>query len=168
MIFLQYKETWELLIDYPTIGGEDIKYHVNKAIRNLLHENIDVYIRSLIYGFPVDGVKYLLKLHSNFANMTFAEKSDMIGVSKKSHIKEGFQKWTISRYLKIHRIYQFQWETVILGITWCIFSWITFTKVGNILHILQATRKSWEEKKNLLSKIFIYFISTDWLLKSWK
>ena len=32
-------------MDYPTIGGEDIKYQVKKAIRNLLHENIDVHSR---------------------------------------------------------------------------------------------------------------------------
>ena len=41
----------------------------------------------------------------------------MIGFFKKSYIKEGDQKRTISRDLKIHSIYQFQWETAILRIT---------------------------------------------------
>ena len=48
MIFYQYKETYEVLLDYPKIGGENIKYFVKKAIRNLLHANIDVYRRRLI------------------------------------------------------------------------------------------------------------------------
>ena len=43
MIILQYKETFEVLLDYPTIGGEDIKDYVKKEIINILHENIDVY-----------------------------------------------------------------------------------------------------------------------------
>ena len=48
MIFYQYKETYEVLLDYPKIGGENIKYFVKKVIRNLLHANIDVYRRRLI------------------------------------------------------------------------------------------------------------------------
>ena len=49
MLFSQYKETCEVLLDYPTVGGEDIKDYVKKAIRNLLHANIDVYSRRFIY-----------------------------------------------------------------------------------------------------------------------
>ena len=44
IILPQYKETCWVLIDDPTMEGEDIKYHVSKAISNLLHENIDVHI----------------------------------------------------------------------------------------------------------------------------
>ena len=57
MIFPQYKETCEVLIDYSTIGGEDIKYHVSKSIKNILHANIYVHSRSLIAELPGDGVK---------------------------------------------------------------------------------------------------------------
>ena len=45
MIFYQYKENCESLLDYPKIGGEDIKYFKKNAIRNLLHANIDVHSR---------------------------------------------------------------------------------------------------------------------------
>ena len=62
MIFKQYKETCEVLLDYPTIGGEDIKYYVKKEIRNLLHTNIDVHSRRLIAELPIYGVKYISKL----------------------------------------------------------------------------------------------------------
>ena len=62
MIFSQYKETCEVLLDYPKIGGGDIKYYVNKEIRNLLHTNIDVHSRRLIAEFPVDGVKFISNL----------------------------------------------------------------------------------------------------------
>ena len=35
MIFSQYKETCEVLLDYPKIGGENNKYFVKEAIRNI-------------------------------------------------------------------------------------------------------------------------------------
>ena len=36
-----------MLLYYPTIVGEDIKYNVNKVIGNLLHVNIDDHSRTL-------------------------------------------------------------------------------------------------------------------------
>ena len=75
MISSQYKETCEVPLNYPTIGGKDIKYHFKEAIRNLIHENIDVYIRILIAKFPGDGVKCISKLQSHCTNMTFSNKS---------------------------------------------------------------------------------------------
>ena len=62
MIFSHYKETCEVLLDHTKIGGEDIKDHVKKAIRNLLHANIDVHSRRVIAEFPGDGVKCISKL----------------------------------------------------------------------------------------------------------
>ena len=57
MIFSQYTETCEVLLDYPKIGGDDIiKYYEKKAIRNLFHENIDVYSRRLIAELPKYGI----------------------------------------------------------------------------------------------------------------
>ena len=53
----QYKGTCEVLPDYTTIGGEDIKYYVKKAIKNLLHANIYVHSRRSTAEFPVDGLK---------------------------------------------------------------------------------------------------------------
>ena len=54
MIFSQYKETCEVLLEYTKIGGENIKYFVNNSIRNILHANIDVNIRTLIAEFLGD------------------------------------------------------------------------------------------------------------------
>ena len=48
IIFSQYKDTCEVLLDYPKIGGENIKCFVKKTIRNILHDNIDVHSRILI------------------------------------------------------------------------------------------------------------------------
>ena len=59
MIFSQYTETCEVLLDYPKIGGEDIKDFAKKAIGVFLHGNIDVHSRRLISEFPVDGIKYI-------------------------------------------------------------------------------------------------------------
>ena len=76
MIFSQYRETCQVLLDYPKIGGDDvIEDDAKKAIRNLLNANIDVHRRRFIYEWPKDGIKCLEKLQSHCANMTFADKS---------------------------------------------------------------------------------------------
>ena len=79
MIFSQYKETCELILDYPKIGGGDIKSFSKKDIRNLLHAKIDVHSRRLIAEFPGDGIKCIEKLQSHRTNITFSEKLDMTG-----------------------------------------------------------------------------------------
>ena len=61
MIFSHYKKTCEVLLDYPKIGGENIKEFSKKAIGNLLHANIDVHSRRLIAEFPGDGIKCIEK-----------------------------------------------------------------------------------------------------------
>ena len=76
MIFSQYTETCKVILDYPKIGGDDvIKDYSKNAIINLLHANIDVHSRRLIAEFQKYGIKCIEKLQSNFANMTFSEKS---------------------------------------------------------------------------------------------
>ena len=58
MIFSQYRETCEVLLNDPKIGGEDvIDNYAKKAIRNLLHANIDLHSIILIAEFPTDGIK---------------------------------------------------------------------------------------------------------------
>ena len=46
------KETCEVLLYYPNIGGENIKDIAKKSINNILHANIDVHSRILISEFP--------------------------------------------------------------------------------------------------------------------
>ena len=49
MIFSQYTETCEVLLDYPKIGGDGvIEDYAKKDIGKLLHANIDVHSRRLI------------------------------------------------------------------------------------------------------------------------
>ena len=62
MIFFQYKEIFELLLDYPKIRGENIKYLVKKSIWDSLNANIDVNSRRLISELPGCGVKCIAKL----------------------------------------------------------------------------------------------------------
>ena len=84
MIFSQYRETCEVLLDYPKIGGDDIIGDFEKkAIRNLLHANIDVHRRRLIAEFPKDGIICIEKLQSHCENMTFDDKVDMKGLFNK-------------------------------------------------------------------------------------
>ena len=62
MIFSQYKETCEVILDYPKIGGDDvIEDCAKKATRNLFHANIDVHSRRLIARLPKDGIKCIEK-----------------------------------------------------------------------------------------------------------
>ena len=62
MIFLQYRENCEVLIDYSKIRGDDIiEDYAKKAIKNLLHDNIYVHSRRLIAEFPKDGIKFMKK-----------------------------------------------------------------------------------------------------------
>ena len=76
MIFSQYRETCEVLLDYPKIGGNDvIEDYEKKYIRTLLHANIDVHSRRFIADFPKYGIKCIEKLQSHCANMIFADKS---------------------------------------------------------------------------------------------
>ena len=76
MIFSQYRETCQVLSDYPKIGGDHvIGDYAKKAIRNLLYEKIDVHSRRLIDKFPKDGIKCIEKLQSHCSNMIFADKS---------------------------------------------------------------------------------------------
>ena len=75
VIFSQYTETCEVLLDYLKIrGGDVIENYAKKAIRNLLHANIDVHSRILISEFPTDGIKCIEKLQSHCANTTFSDK----------------------------------------------------------------------------------------------
>ena len=63
MIFSQYTETCEVILDYPKIGGDYIiEYYEKKAIKNLLHANIDVHSRRLIAEFPKYGIKLIEEL----------------------------------------------------------------------------------------------------------
>ena len=48
MVFSQYRETYEVLRDYPKLEGGNIKVYAKMAIRNLLHANSCVHIIKLI------------------------------------------------------------------------------------------------------------------------
>ena len=63
MIFSQYRETCEVLLDYPKIRRDGvIEDYAKKTIRNLLRANIDGHSRRLIAEFPKDGIKCIEKL----------------------------------------------------------------------------------------------------------
>ena len=83
MIFSQYKETCEVLLDLPKTVRDNIKEFAKKSIRNLLHANIDVNSRRSIYEFPGYRIKCIEKFQSHYVNMTFAEKLGMIELSSK-------------------------------------------------------------------------------------
>ena len=76
MIFSQCRETCQVLLDDPKIGGDDvIEDYGKKDIINILHANIYVNSRILIAESPKDGIKCIEKLQSHCENITFADKS---------------------------------------------------------------------------------------------
>ena len=89
MIFSQYRETYEVLRDYPKMEGGNIKDYAKMSIRNLLHANGCVKRRRLIAEFPEDGIKCMEKLESHFANITFADKSRYDKTFQQVTYKEG-------------------------------------------------------------------------------
>ena len=67
LIFSEYRETCEVLLDYLKIGGDGvIEDYAKKDIIKLFRANIDVHSRRLISEFPKDGVKCIEKLQSHF------------------------------------------------------------------------------------------------------
>ena len=92
IIFSHYEDTCEVLLEYPKIGGENTKYFFKKAIGNILHMNIDVYIGMLITEFPGYGVICISKLHSHCGNITFSEKSRYDRIFHKATHKEESQQ----------------------------------------------------------------------------
>ena len=128
MIFSQYIETCEVFLDYPKIGGDDIiEDYEKKAIRNLLHANIDVHSRRLIAEFPKYGIKCIEKLQSHCANMTFADKSRYDRTLQKVIHKGG--EYAIS-YIK--RLQNAHALSVSAGNSYSEDQLITFNKVENI------------------------------------
>ena len=75
MVFSQYRQTYEVLRDYPKLEGKNIKDYAKMAIRNLFHANSCVHSIILIAEFPDDGIRCIQKLQSHCAKMTFADKS---------------------------------------------------------------------------------------------
>ena len=75
MVFSQYRETYEVLRDYPKLEQENIKVYAKMAIGNLIYANSCPHSRILIAELSEDGIKCIKKLQSHCANMTFDDKS---------------------------------------------------------------------------------------------
>ena len=56
MIFSQYTENCEVIIDNTKIGGDYIEDYAKKSISNPLHANIYVHSRILIADFLIYGI----------------------------------------------------------------------------------------------------------------
>ena len=108
MIFPEYKEACEALLDYPKIGGESIKEFAKDTIRNLFHTYIDIRIRRLVAEFPGDGVKSIAKIQSHCTNMNVSDKSRYDRIFQQFTHKGGESTMNCIIRLKMHRIFQFR------------------------------------------------------------
>ena len=57
MIFSQYTETCEIIIDCTKIGGDDIEDYTKKSIRDIFYADIYLDKRRLLSEFLMDGIK---------------------------------------------------------------------------------------------------------------
>ena len=119
MVFSQYRQTYEVLRDYPKLEGGNIKVYAKMAIRNLIHANSCPHSRRLIAEFPEYGIKCIQKLQSHFANMTFADKSRFDRTFQQVTHKGGDLPSPTLKGIKMHRHYQFQLETATQRIKLC-------------------------------------------------
>ena len=169
MIFSQYTETCEVLLDYPKIGGDDIiEDNAKKAIKNILHANIDLHSRRLISEFPKDGIKCMGKLQSHCANMTFADKSRYDrtfqqvthkgGESAINYIKR-FQNAHALSVSLVNRYSDDQLMHTFLD---------NFHQGGKYSDQIASHQSELRrEEKNYWPKIIEHFITTNWLPKYW-
>ena len=75
MVLSQFKQTLMLLMDYPSLRGENFPNYNKQSNLNLLHVYIDARIQRLIYEYPGYGLQAITRLQSQFSNMTFSDKS---------------------------------------------------------------------------------------------
>ena len=59
IIFPQYREPFNVLLDYPKMRRGNVKDYEKQAIINLLHANSDVHSRRFIAELPTNGIKCL-------------------------------------------------------------------------------------------------------------
>ena len=64
-----------LLMDYPSIRGEDFPYYDKQETWNLLHAYIDSHRKRLIYEYPMYGLQDIIRVQPQCANMSFSENS---------------------------------------------------------------------------------------------
>ena len=62
-----------MLIEHPSIIGEDLPYYSNKVTLNFLHAYIDENSQRLIYEYPGDGLQAITRLKYQCANVNFYE-----------------------------------------------------------------------------------------------
>ena len=63
-----------LIMEYPSIRGEDFTDYDKISIGDLLHAYIDAQIQRLIYEYPGYVVQSITRNQSQCANRVFAEK----------------------------------------------------------------------------------------------
>ena len=86
----QYRETYEVLRDYPKIEGINVKDYAKFSIRNLFHANSCVHSRRLIAALTEDGIKYMENCNHIVQIWILQMKVDMIELSSRLHIIDGW------------------------------------------------------------------------------
>ena len=78
-----------LIMEYPSIRGEEIPDCAKKATRKPLHAYIDAHSQRLIEECPGDRVQAISILQSQFANTTYSDQSRYNRMFQRVVHKEG-------------------------------------------------------------------------------
>ena len=76
-----------LLMEHPSIRGEDLPDYAKKSTYNILHAYIYAHIQRLIYGYPGYAVQAISMLQYQCANMKFSDQIRYNRLFQKVHHK---------------------------------------------------------------------------------
>ena len=98
-----------LLMEYPPTRGKEILDYSKTSAWNILHAYIDAHIQRLIYECPGDGIQYISRFKSQFANMTFTDQiRHNIMFQQVMPQRRGFRN-QLYNFFRMLRIWKFQW-----------------------------------------------------------
>ena len=107
MIFPQYKETCEVLLDYSKIGGENIKDVLNIPLELFLIPTLMYITENLLISSQEMEWNVLETFSHIVSTWILLTKVDMIELFNKLHINDRSIQWTKLKYSKMHRFCQF-------------------------------------------------------------
>ena len=106
-----------LIMDYPSIRGEEIPDYAKTSTWNLLYAYIDEHSQRLTDECTGYVVKYISRLQSQCVNITFDDQIRYNRMFNQVVHKRGESLINLIKYFKMIRLWKFQWDIAILKIS---------------------------------------------------
>ena len=108
MIFSQYRETYEVLLDYPKIGGMMLRIMQNRPSETFCIPIVMYTTEDWLLSYQKMESNVLKNCNHVVQERPLLIKVDIIGLSNRLHIKEENLKSITLRGFKMHRLCQYQ------------------------------------------------------------